>query len=190
MLCDVSNINDPVERAIQKYKNHPSTQKIKETFENNITFSIYLVSFGTILMKIISLDTKKATHSKDVPTKIVKANAVLFSILISNAFNESEISSKFLSVLKLADATPVHKKKKKSRLEKSEYRPVSLLPNIKNFLKDACIDKCQNILKLYLQNFNVVPEKSLAPKIVYYTWQKTERNNNINLGERIGCLTN
>ena len=82
------------------------------------------------------------------------------------------------------------KKKKKSRLEKSEYRPVSLLPNIKIFLKDACIDKCQNILKLYLQNFNVVPEKSLAPKIVYYTWQKTERNNNINLGERIGCLTN
>ena len=63
-------------------------------------------------MKIISLDTKKATHSKDVPTKIVKANAVLFSILISNAFNESEISSKFMSVLKLADATPVHKKKK------------------------------------------------------------------------------
>ena len=188
MLCDVSNINDPVERAIQKYKNHPSTQKIKETFENNIAFSIYLVSFGTILMKIISLDTKKATHSKDVPTKIVKANAVLFSIFISNAFNESEISSKFLSVLKLADATPVHKKK--SRLEKSDYRPVSLLTNIKFFLKDACIDKCQNILKLYLQNFSVVPEKSLAPKIVYYTWQKTERNNNINLGERIGCLTN
>ena len=162
MLCDVSNINDPVERAIQKYKNHPSTQKIKKTFENNITFSIYLVSFGTILMKIISLDTKKATHSKDVPTKIVKANAVLFSILISNAFNESKISSKFLSVLKLADATPVHKKKKKSRLEKSEYRPVSLLPNIKNFLKDACIDKCQNILKLYLQKFQCCSRKEFS----------------------------
>ena len=29
LLCDVSNINDPVERAIQKYKNHPSTQMIK-----------------------------------------------------------------------------------------------------------------------------------------------------------------
>ena len=24
LLCDVSDINDPVERAIQKYKNHPS----------------------------------------------------------------------------------------------------------------------------------------------------------------------
>ena len=36
-------------------------------------------------------------------------NADLFSIFGSNAFNESAISYKFLSVLKLADVTPVHK---------------------------------------------------------------------------------
>ena len=30
LLCDVSNINDPVERDIQKYKNYPSIQMIKE----------------------------------------------------------------------------------------------------------------------------------------------------------------
>ena len=35
------------------------------------------------------------------------------------------------------------------------------------FLKDACIDKFQNILKLCYQNFNVVSEKGIAPKIVY-----------------------
>ena len=29
LLCDVSDINDPVERAIQKYENHPSIQMIK-----------------------------------------------------------------------------------------------------------------------------------------------------------------
>ena len=57
-----------------------------------------------------------ATHSNDVPTKIVKANADLFSIFVSNAFNESVISCKFLAVLKLADVEPVHKKK--TRLEK------------------------------------------------------------------------
>ena len=33
----------------------------------------------------------------------VKANADLFSIFASNAFNESVVSCKFLSVLKLAD---------------------------------------------------------------------------------------
>ena len=86
---------------------------IKETFDSNKTFSFDLVSSDTIFKEILSLDTKKATHSNDVPTKItkiVKANADLFSFFVSNAFNEFVISSKFLSVLKLADVKPVHKK--------------------------------------------------------------------------------
>ena len=88
---------------------------IKETFDSNKTFSFDLVSFDTIFKEILSV----ATHSNDVPTKIVKANTDLFSIFVSNAFNESVISCKFLSVLKLADVKPVHKKK--SRLEKANY---------------------------------------------------------------------
>ena len=128
LLCDVSDINDPVETAIQKYRNHPSIQMIKETFDSSKTFSFDLVSSDTIFKEIVSLDTKKATHSNDVPTKIVKANADLFSIFASNAFNESVVSCKFPSVLKLADVKPVHKKA--SRLEKTNYRPVSLLSNI------------------------------------------------------------
>ena len=36
------------------------------------------------------------------------------------------------------------------------------------FLKDACIDKFQNILKLCYQDFNVVSEPfRIVPKIVY-----------------------
>ena len=123
MLCDVSDINNPVERAIQKYKNHPSIQMIKETFDSNKTFSFDLVSSDTIFKEILSLDTKKATHGNDVPTKTVKADADLFSIFLSNAFSESVISGKFLSVLKLANGKPVHKKK--SRLEKTNHRPVT-----------------------------------------------------------------
>ena len=49
-------------------------------------------------------------------------------LLVSNAFNESVISCKSLSVLKLVDVKAAHKKK--SRLEKTNYRPVSLLPNL------------------------------------------------------------
>ena len=87
---------------------------IKETFDNNKTFLFDLVLFDTIFKEIVSLVTKKATCSNDVPTKIVKANADLFSIFVSNAFNESVISCKFLSVLKLADVKPVHKKRIKA----------------------------------------------------------------------------
>ena len=35
LLCHVSNINDSIERVIQKYKNHPSVQMIMETFGSN-----------------------------------------------------------------------------------------------------------------------------------------------------------
>ena len=160
LLCDVSDINDPVERAIQKYKNRPSIQMIKEAFDSNKTFSFDLVSSDTIFKEIVSLDTKKVTRSNDVPTNIVKANADLFSIFASNAFNESVVSCKFLSVLKLADVKPV--RKKASRLEKTVY-----YRTYQKFLKDACIDKFQNILKLCYQNFNVVFGKGIAPKIVY-----------------------
>ena len=117
---------------------------IKETFDSNKTFSFDLVSSDTIFKEILSLDTKKATHSNDVPTKIVKANADLFSIFVSNAFNESVISGKFLSVLKLADVKPVHKKK--SRLEKTNYRPVSLLPNI-----SKVFERCMQISMWFLK---------------------------------------
>ena len=82
---------------------------------------------------MLSQDTKKATHSNDVPTKIVKVNVDLFSIFVSNVFNKSAISCKFLFVLKLANVKPVYKRK--SRLEKTNYRTVSLLPNISKISK-------------------------------------------------------
>ena len=74
------------------------------------TTTFDLISSDIIFKEIASLDTKKARHSNDLPTKTVKANADLFSIFASNAFNESAILCKFLSVLKLADIKPVHKK--------------------------------------------------------------------------------
>ena len=74
LLYDVLNINDPVERAIQKYKKHTSIQMIKETFDNDKTFSFDFVSPDIIFKEIVSLDTNKSTHSNDVPTEIVKAN--------------------------------------------------------------------------------------------------------------------
>ena len=98
-LCDVPSINDSVERAILKYKNHPSIQIIKETFDSNKTFSFDRVSSDTIFKEIVALNTK-----------LLKQNADFFSIFVSNAFNESVIFCKLLPVSKLADVTSVHNK--------------------------------------------------------------------------------
>ena len=115
--------------------------------------------------EIVSLDTNKSTHSNNVPTKIVKASADLFSNFVSNAFHKSFISCTFFAIVKSAAIIPVHKKK--SKLEKSNYRPVSLLPNISKLFERCMHRQIQNIFKLYFRNFNVDSEKVTAPKIVY-----------------------
>ena len=59
---------------------------IKETFDNDKTFSFDLVSPDTIFKEIVSLHTNKSLISNDVPTKIVKTSADLFLNFISNGF--------------------------------------------------------------------------------------------------------
>ena len=56
----LSGINDPVESAIQKYKNHPSIQMIRETFDSNKTFS-----FDFVLL-LCSLPYQLEAHYIDV----------------------------------------------------------------------------------------------------------------------------
>ena len=93
LLCDVSDINDPVERAIQKYKNHPSIQMIKETFDSSKTFS-----FDTIFKEIVSLDTKKATHSNDVrPVSLLPNISKIFERCMHRQISEyfETVLSKF-----------------------------------------------------------------------------------------------
>ena len=74
-----------------------------------------MVFLETFFKEMVSLDSNKATHSNDGPTEIVKANTDLsMNLLFLRSYHL------FLS--------PIHKKK--SWLDKSNNRPVSLLSNI------------------------------------------------------------
>ena len=182
----MSDINNPVERAIQTYINQPSMQIIKETFDSNKTFSLDLVSTDTIFKEMVSLDTKKATHSNDVPTKIVKENDDLFSIFVSNAFNESVISCKLLSVLKLADVKPIHKKTQ--GLKKLTINQIVYYLTFQKILKDACIDKFRNISKLCYQ-ISIGFRKGHSTQDCLLAMVENCRKG-IRSGERIWRLTN
>ena len=57
-----------------------------------------------------SLNTNKASHSSDTPTKILKQSVDFFSPFILGYVNKSISASTFRSVLKLADIIPVYKK--------------------------------------------------------------------------------
>ena len=60
--------------------------------------------------------------------KIIKGNKDLISYFVYNNFKNALSSSQYPNGLKYADVTPVFKKDDKS--DKSNYRPISILPNL------------------------------------------------------------
>ena len=74
-LCDASSISDPIEKAIQKYKNHPNISIIKKmvsTVDKNNKFSIDPITADDILQQIKRVDINTATQESDIPTKLEK----------------------------------------------------------------------------------------------------------------------
>ena len=99
-----------------------------------------------VLKKVNTLYNAKASQQYDIPTKIfLKNQTILQNIrLFYENINQCICKSTFPSDLKLADVTPVYKKKSKN--SKDNYRPVSILSNIsKIYERFTSILYCPNI---------------------------------------------
>ena len=118
--------NESVNDIIRKFQNHPSIIKIKENHHGHFSFSA--VEVEDVDREIDSLDASKAIQQNDIPVKVIKANLDVFSEFIMHNFNEGISTARFLDSLKNAEVKPVFKKK--SRIDKENYRPVSILPVI------------------------------------------------------------
>ena len=125
-ICE--NINDPLLKAIVRYRNHPSIVAIKKFCNSKPHFSFKTVQKEEILKELNNLNINKATQNTDIPTKIIKENSDIFGDFIFSNLNCCINTSSYPSLLKRADITPVHKKDSKN--EKNNYRPVSILSNI------------------------------------------------------------
>ena len=126
-LVETNDEFDPVLKAIKKNSAHPSILSIKEKMNNNV-FSFRKVTYEEILIEINSLDTSKSPQSEDIPFKIIKDNADIFANFILQNFNKCIIDGKFPDQLKKADVSPVFKKGNHN--DKTNYRPVSILPSL------------------------------------------------------------
>ena len=126
------NIKDPVSKAILKYKNHPSILAIQK-YSKNKTFHFKEVNFGEVEKEILKLGKTKASQKTDIPTRIIKENIDIFADFLCTSINSAIKSSSFLSSLKLADVTPVHKKERKDM--KENFRSVSILTTLSKFFE-------------------------------------------------------
>ena len=112
-----------------------------------------------------SLHTNEASHLAEIPTKILKQKLDFFSPFILGYVNKSISSSTFPSILKLAGITPVYKKD--SRYGKSNYWPISVLPNLPRVFENIVNDQI-SFLKIFSLNIKLVCGKASISKVVFH----------------------
>ena len=115
---DSGNLSDQVDKAICKCKFHPSNLLIKSKLENQNFFSFQPILKFDMEEEIQNMDIKKATTKNTIPHKILKISCNNSVETVHNLFNECLITCYFPDNLKLADITPVFKKKDPSSKEK------------------------------------------------------------------------
>ena len=150
---------DPLLRIIGKYQNHPSIKLIKSKNKSQ-TFKFRETNIDEIKKYIENLDPKKASQKSDMNTNIIRKNAAFFAKYTRDDINASIRSSKFHNELKEADIVPVHKKK--SKLSKENYRPISILPNISKVYERCLYDQMSEFLIISFQSISVVFKRVTA----------------------------
>ena len=129
-----NNNLDPVDIITEKHKNHPSIKIINENIQFDSRFSFKEISKDDIKKELKNLNTKKASTFGNIPTKILKDSSEDCSIVLRNIWNFEILGKEHFSQnLKLADVTPVYKKKDPMLAE--NYRPVSVLPSVSKVFK-------------------------------------------------------
>ena len=158
------NVEDPVLRAILKYKNHPSITVIKEKAKNSVC-SFYEVDKDKIKKEINRLNKNKASQISGIPIKIIHDNVDIFADFIAESFKGAIKTSNFSNCLKLADMTPLYKKGRKDK--KKNYRPVSILPTLSKIFEKILFEQISFSLISFYQTNNVGSEKDIALNFVF-----------------------
>jgi len=176
------NNDRPIHEIVQSYSTHPSIVTINNTKPiRSQPFTFLPITAQEIINIITNMETKKSTGYDDIPTIFIKSImhelAQPLSILINSCITQGVFPSNF----KMADISPVYKKKDK--LNKDNYRSINLLPIVSKIF--------ENVLNHQLTNFaNTFYSKHLSGfrknhgcnnivSLMTETWRRSLDNNNI-----------
>ena len=110
------------------------------------------ISLEQLKKEVKSLDTKKATTSKNIPVKHLQVCLDVCSHTLHQIINESlTINNKFPDEFKLAEVTPVFKSEEKSNAK--NYRPISVLPTVSKLLERIMENQITSHLESYLSPY-------------------------------------
>ena len=159
-----SNISDPVEKAIEKYKNQPSISIIKNmvpTANKNNKFSFEPITAHDISQQIKRLDINKATQESDIPTKLVKCFDNLIVDYLQENFNNCYKKGTFPKDFKKTTVHPTHKKDCKTENQTIDQLAFCLI--YLKFANDFYMIKCILISVIFSFNINVAFVSDTVP---------------------------
>ena len=122
---EASCIADAVDKAIAKYKDHPSVIKIKEKIPSgDHKFEFAHVLPEEVNAQILKLKTSKSARGS-IPLKIIKLASKVNLNILCDCINANIKENIFPDELKYADITPAFKNDE--TISKTNYRPISIL---------------------------------------------------------------
>ena len=136
-----SSIGEKTQAKIRFSKKHFSDYLQQN---NKNSFFITPTDSSEINLIISSLSNNKSTGPNSIPCKILKLLKYELSSHLADIFNISFSTGIFPSLLKTAKVIPIHKKD--SRLDCSNYRPISLLSNLDKILEKLMYNRIYNFL--------------------------------------------
>ena len=128
---------------------------IKNKIGKNVSQNLFCfneVTKAEVLKEINYINNKKANPFNTIPSKILKISSECSADTLTSLINKSLTSSrKFPSNLKLADITPIYKKKNPQA--KENYRPVSVLPVLSKVFERLMQKQINSFITDYLSDF-------------------------------------
>ena len=128
---------------------------IKSRTGKNVSRNLFCFNKVTkveVLKGINYIKNKKANPFNTVPSKILKISSECSADTLTSLINKSLTSSrKFPSNLKLADITPIYKKKNPQA--KETYKPISVLPVLSKVFERLMEKQTNSFIMDYLSDF-------------------------------------
>jgi hypothetical protein len=124
---------------------------IRVNVPENLGFDFRPATEEEVHKRLSGLDPKKATGTDQLPPKLINMAADILAPSLTGLINKAIMSSTFPADLKKAEVLPIYKKK--DRLDKGNYRPVSILPCISKVFEGVIADQLTNFFNSVFSPF-------------------------------------
>ena len=125
-------------------------KKIKKAINTTEKFSFRNAKDDEVRKFIMNLDSPKATPVGDIPTDMLKQIIDIHLPIMTQIMNMAIDNNCYPGDLKLAEVSPVFKKK--DDIDKENYRPVSVLSHVPKVFERIMYQEIEDFMKDKLSN--------------------------------------